>query len=79
MPSNRFEHDPYMNIGSVTDRRRFPDDPDCVIRHQLAPAGHHIAFLGNALYDDHLCLVASNNQQILWTKIFKQFTKTVDH
>ena len=31
--------------------------------------GHVVAFLDKTLYDDYLCLVASNKQQIHWTTI----------
>ena len=30
---------------------------------------HVIAFLDKTLYDDYLCLMASNKQQIQWTRI----------
>ena len=32
-------------------------------------SGHVVASLGKLLYDDYLCLVASNKQQIQWTRI----------
>ena len=31
--------------------------------------GHIVASLDKTLYDDYLCLVASNKQQIQWTRI----------
>ena len=31
--------------------------------------GYAVASLGKTLYDDYLCLVASNKQQIQWTRI----------
>ena len=31
--------------------------------------GHVVAYLDKMLYDDYLCLVASNKQQIHWTRI----------
>ena len=34
-------------------------------------AGHVVASLNKTLYDDYLCLVASNKQQIQWTRIRK--------
>ena len=43
--------------------RRFCDDPYRMICVQPA-RGHVVASLDKALYDDHLCLVASNKQQI---------------
>jgi len=32
-------------------------------------SGHIVASLHKTLYDDYLCLVASNKQQIQWTRI----------
>jgi len=32
-------------------------------------SGHVFSSLHKTLYDDYLCLVASNKQQIQWTKI----------
>ena len=34
--------------------------------------GHVVASLDKTLYDDYLCLVASNKQQIQWTRIRKK-------
>ena len=33
--------------------------------------GHVVASLDKMLYDDYLCLVASNKQQIQWKKIWR--------
>jgi len=43
-------------------------DHDRVIYIGSTPTiiGHVVAFLDKTLYDDYLCLVASNKQQIQW-------------
>ena len=46
----------------------FYDDPDQMIWVQPAPRSRHCIF-GKTLYDDYLCLMASNKQQIQWTRI----------
>ena len=41
--------------------------------------GHIVASLHKTLYNDYLCLVASNKQQIQWTRIRRNPQKTLDH
>ena len=57
-------------ISRVAERVKasFYDDPDHMIWVQ-PPPGHIVASLDKTHYDDYLCLVASNKQQISWTKI----------
>ena len=41
-----------------------------IVRSGFNPhPGHVVASLDKTLYDDYLCLVASNKQQIQWTRI----------
>ena len=48
-------------------KRRFYDDHDRKIWDPHA--GHVVGPLAKTLYDDYLCLVASNQQQIQWTRM----------
>jgi len=44
-------------------------DYDHMIFVQLPPSLHLLLTLNKTLYDDYLCLVASNKQQINWEEV----------
>ena len=49
---------------------QFYDGPDRMIWAQLA-RGHVVALLDKMSYDEDICLVVSNKQEIQWTRIRK--------
>ena len=70
-------HQMTLSVGSCRQRGRegnnvfFYDDPDCMVWVQSALWSRCFASLDKMLYDDYLCLVASNKQQIQWKRIRK--------